>query len=57
MKTIVIKKTAGLKVTSSVKAGGFGPTNHNRGLAGLRVKSSVKAGGFGPTNHSRKLCA
>ena len=57
MKTLEIKKTAGLKVTSSVKAGGLGPTNHNRRLSGLKVTSSVKAGGLGPTNHNRKLCA
>jgi hypothetical protein len=36
MKTIEIKKTAGLKVKSSVKAGGLGPgPNHNRKLLAL----------------------
>jgi hypothetical protein len=57
MKTIEMKTTAGLKVKSSVKAGGFGPANHNRMLSGLKVKSSVKAGGFGPANHNRMLFA
>ncbi len=42
-------KTAGLRVKSTVKAGGFGTGNHN---AGLRVKSTVKAGGFGTGNHN-----
>jgi hypothetical protein len=42
-------KTSSIRVKSSVKAGGFGPGNHN---ARLRVKSAVKAGGFGPGNHN-----
>jgi hypothetical protein len=57
MKTIETKKTAGLKVKSSVKAGGFGPVNHSRKLPGLKVTTSLKAGGFGPVNHNRRLLA
>jgi hypothetical protein len=44
-----VAKSAGLKVRSTVKAGGF-TVNHSR--AGLKVRSSVKAGGF-TVNHSR----
>jgi hypothetical protein len=43
------KKISGIKVTASVKAGGYGP-NHTR--ATLRVRTGLKAGGYGP-NHTR----
>ena len=43
-------KSAGIRVKSTVKAGGFG-SNHS---AGIRVKSTVKAGGFG-SNHNVNL--
>ena len=42
-------KNAGLKVKTSVKAGGV-PLNHNRN--GLKVKTSIKACGV-PLNHNR----
>ena len=42
-------KTSGIRVKSSVKAGGLGAGNHN---AKLRVKSAVKAGGLGAGNHN-----
>lgn len=47
---------AGMKVKTSVKAGG--PTlNHNQTVGrGLRVKSSVKAGGPG-INHNQTMKA
>jgi len=45
-------KYAGLKVKTSIKAGGIGPVNHNRN--GLKVKSAIRAGGIGPVNHNRK---
>jgi hypothetical protein len=53
----VASKSAGLKVRSLVKAGGFGVGNHNRKSAGLKVRSLVKAGGFGVGNHNRGLLA
>jgi hypothetical protein len=38
MKTIVtIKKTASLNVKTALKAGGYGPANHNRKLVALRA--------------------
>ena len=40
----------GLKVKTSIKAGGF-PGNHSRN--GLKVRTSVKACGF-PGNHNRR---
>jgi len=43
------KTNAGLKVKTSIKAGGL-PYNHNRN--GLKVKSALKACGL-PYNHSR----
>ena len=39
MKTI---SKSGLKIKSTIKAGGFGGSNHNR--SGLKVKSAIKAG-------------
>lgn len=49
--------TPGLRVKTSIKAGGFG-SNHAVALVtttpGLRVKTSIKAGGFG-SNHSVAL--
>jgi hypothetical protein len=45
-------KTSAIKVKTSIKAGGFGPANHNRGL---KVTTAIKAGGFGPANHNRAL--
>jgi len=45
-------KNTGIKVTASVKAGGFFlPGNHNRG--GLAVKTSLKAGTSYHLNHNR----
>jgi hypothetical protein len=46
-----ITTKAGLKVRANLKAGGFGPPNHNRGS--LKVRTTIKAGGFGPPNHNR----
>jgi hypothetical protein len=44
--------TTGLKVRTSVRAGGF-TTNHNQTVArGLKVRTSVRAGGF-TTNHNQ----
>ena len=43
------KKIAGIRVKSTIKAGGLGNGNHN---AGIRVKSAVKAGGLGNGNHN-----
>ncbi|MDB4981964.1 MAG: hypothetical protein JWM82_2716 [Myxococcales bacterium] len=42
--------TAGLKVTTTIKAGGLNALNHNRGLA---VRTAVKAGGLSVSNHNR----
>ena len=42
---------AGLKVKTSIKAGGGGWQNHNR--SGLKVKTSIKSGGGGWQNHTR----
>jgi hypothetical protein len=51
-------KKSGLRVKSSVKAGGFGPGNHNTSVkTGLRVKSGVKAGGIGFSNHNTSIRA
>ncbi|HEX3905890.1 MAG TPA: hypothetical protein VH853_23920 [Polyangia bacterium] len=53
MKTIQTNR--GLKVKTSVKAGGLKTVNHNR--AGLKVKTSVKAGGLKTVNHTRSALA
>jgi hypothetical protein len=47
-------KTSGIRIKSTVKAGGFGSQNHNLSpkTSGIRVKSTVKAGGFGSQNHN-----
>ena len=45
-------KTSGLRVKSTIKAGGLGGNNHN---AGLRVKSAIKAGGLGGNNHNASV--
>ena len=52
-------KTKTLSVKVATKAGGFGPSNHNRAVktGGLAVKVATKAGGFGPSNHNRSLRA
>ena len=42
---------SGLRVKTSIKAGGLGTSNHN---SGLRVKSSIKAGGLGTSNHNSR---
>jgi hypothetical protein len=44
-------KNTGIKVTTSIKAGGIGDHNHSRG--GLKVKSGVRAAGICDRNHSR----
>jgi len=50
------EKNAGLKVKTSIKAGGGGPWNHNRN--GLRVKTAIKAGEVSPMlNHNARLLA
>jgi hypothetical protein len=52
MKTIS-KKTAGIKVTATIKAGGFS-LNHSRRSVSLSVKSGIKAGdGIYQANHTR----
>jgi len=48
MKSVVVANS-GLKVRSTVRAGGF-QGNHSR--SGLKVRSAVKAGGF-QGNHNR----
>ena len=48
----IAKGTNGLKVKSSVRAGGLSAMNHS--ARGLKVKSSVKAGGLN-FNHNRAL--
>ena len=50
MKTIAKKTTLAIK--TSIKAGGLGTSNHNRGL---KVRAGVKAGGLTVQNHSRAL--
>ena len=50
MKTI--STNAGLKVKTSIKAGG-GSMNHNR--ARLAVKTGLKAGGGAKCNHSARV--
>ena len=45
-------KTTGLKVKTTIKAGGLMRMNHNR--AGLKVRSAVKAGGLMMMNHNRR---
>jgi len=47
-----MKTNAGLKVKTSIKAGGIG-SNHTRGA--LKVKAGVKAGYTCLQNHSRCL--
>ncbi len=48
------KNKSGLKVTSSVKAGGFPSINHSRRV--LAVKTNIKAGeGIVYSNHNRRL--
>ena len=48
-------ETKALKVTTGIKAGGFGG-NHNRKMRGLTVKSGIKAGdGILHANHNRCL--
>jgi hypothetical protein len=56
MKTIS-KKHACVKVTTTIKAGGFNtPGNHNRLVVGLSVKSGIKAGeGILNSNHNRRV--
>jgi hypothetical protein len=44
-------KTTGLKVKTTIKAGGLPGINHNR--SGLKVRSAVKAGGLPGINHNR----
>jgi hypothetical protein len=48
-----MKKQTGIKVSTSVKAGGLQGINHNR--AGLKVRTGVKAGGLQGINHNRLL--
>jgi hypothetical protein len=50
-----MEKVSSLKVRTTVKAGGWGYSNHNRALSGLKVRASVKAGGWGYGNHNRPL--
>ena len=46
--------TTGLKVKTSVKAGGFS-TNHNQtAMSGLKVRTNVRAGGL-TANHNQTL--
>ena len=46
-------KSTGLKVKTTIKAGGLSTVNHNR--AGLKVRSAVKAGGtILCSNHNRR---
>ena len=52
MKTI---SKSGLKIKSTIKAGGLGPYNHNR--AGLKIKTAIKAGHTGMQNHNVRLFA
>ncbi len=53
--TTTIPDTSGLRVKSTIKAGGLDTRNHNQTLVrGLRVKSTVKAEGM-PRNHSQTL--
>jgi hypothetical protein len=54
MKTKNATKVSGIRVTSSIKAGGLRNRNHNAVLvlAGLKVKSAVKAGGLRNRNHN-----
>jgi hypothetical protein len=51
MTTMKTTTTTGLKVKSTIKAGGIQPPNHNR--SGLKVKTAIKAGGIQPPNHNR----
>jgi hypothetical protein len=44
-----IKTNSGLKVKTSVKAGGLNLTNHSRSL---KVRAGVKAGGLSAMNHN-----
>ena len=50
--TKLATKKPGLRITTSVKAGGLNAHNHNR--AGLKVRSAVKAGGLNAHNHNRR---
>jgi hypothetical protein len=50
--TKLATKKPGLRITTSVKAGGLAAHNHNR--AGLKVRSAVKAGGLAAHNHNRR---
>jgi hypothetical protein len=52
MKSQNSSKLFGLRVKSSIKAGGLSSVNHN---GGLKVKSSVKAGGLSSVNHNLKV--
>lgn len=45
-------KTAGVRVTSGVKAGGLHSINHSRGA--LKVRTAVKAGGISSNPHARR---
>jgi hypothetical protein len=46
---------AGLKVKTSIKAGGFNPPNHNR--AALKVRTAIKAGFQNVQNHNTVVIA
>jgi hypothetical protein len=50
-----IQTNSGLKVKTSVKAGGLSTVNHTRGA--LKVRSAVKAGGLSTVNHTRGALA
>jgi hypothetical protein len=54
MKTIS-KKQTGVKVTTTIKAGGFNSPNHSRRVRAIWVKSGIKAGGFNSPNHNRRV--
>ncbi len=47
------KTISGLRVKTSIKAGGLRERNHN--ISGLRVKTSIKAGGLRERNHNISL--
>ena len=47
--------SAGMKIKSSVKAGGISGQHNQTVSKGLRVKSNVKAGGGHWANHNQRV--